>query len=140
MSSVYLAETAQDIAACYPVMRQLRPHLSLDAFLQAVSELFNAGYQLAYLKQQEQVVAVAGFRFAQSLAWGRYLYVDDLITDQAVRSQGHGKQLLHWLINEARRHDCDQLHLDSGVQRKDAHRFYEREGMVFSSQHYAMLL
>jgi GNAT superfamily N-acetyltransferase len=140
MSRIFLAETAQEIAECYPVIKQLRPHLSLDAFLQAVSELFNDGYQLAYLKPDTQIVAVAGFRYGQSLAWGRYLYVDDLITDEAARSQGFGKQLLDWLIAEAKRHDCDQLHLDSGVQRKDAHRFYAREGMVFSSHHYTKLL
>ena len=64
------------------------------------------------------------------------MYVEDLITNQKNRSQGFGKQLLDWLHNEAKNNHCDQLHLDSGVQRKDAHRFYEREGMTFASHHY----
>ncbi len=29
------------------------------------------------------------------------------------------------------------MHLDSGIQRKDAHRFYEREGMSITSFHFA---
>ena len=28
------------------------------------------------------------------------------------------------------------MHLDSGIQRKDAHRFYEREGMSLASVHF----
>jgi hypothetical protein len=28
------------------------------------------------------------------------------------------------------------MHLDSGIQRKDAHRFYEREGMSMASFHF----
>lgn len=28
------------------------------------------------------------------------------------------------------------MHLDSGIQRKEAHRFYEREGMTMASFHF----
>ncbi len=140
MHQIQLAETYQQIRDCYPVIQQLRPHLSCDDYLQSVSEQFTAGYQLAYIRTGEHVVAVAGFRVGQSLAWRKYLYVDDLITDEAHRSKGYGKQLLDWLASEARRQGCSQLHLDSGIQRKDAHRFYEREGLTFSSHHYTHLL
>ena len=140
MANIHLAETSQEIIACYPLMRQLRPHLSSNDFLQAVSEQFTDGYQLAYLSNDGRIVALAGFRLGRNLAWGRFLYVDDLVTDESARSQGYGKQLLDWLVAEAKRRECGQLHLDSGVQRKDAHRFYEREGMLFSGHHYALTL
>jgi hypothetical protein len=32
------------------------------------------------------------------------------------------------------------VHLDSGVQRKDAHRFYEREGMKLASFHFSQVI
>jgi hypothetical protein len=35
---------------------------------------------------------------------------------------------------------CTQLHLDSGMQRKDAHRFYEREGMVAEGLHFVEII
>jgi hypothetical protein len=44
--------------------------------------------------------------------------------------------MLDWLTEEARRADCVQLHLDSGVQRPDAHRFYFREGLTISAYHF----
>jgi len=49
-------------------------------------------------------------------------------------------RLLAWLRDEAMRLGWDQLQLDSGVQRVDAHRFYVREGMTFTSHHYALRL
>ena len=130
-------DSDQDIQGCFDVMVQLRPHLSAAAFVDRVRSQMPQGYRLACVLDNDTVVAVAGYRFAQSLSWGRYLYVDDLITDEGRRSEGFGKALLDWLKQEARRHDCEQFHLDSGCQRKDAHRFYEREGMAKLAYHFA---
>jgi GNAT superfamily N-acetyltransferase len=82
------------------------------------------------------VVAVAGFRVGENLAWGRFLYVDDLVTLTTHRSKGVGASLLSWLRDVASNEGCVQLHLDSGAQRKDAHRFYEREGMLVAGFHF----
>ena len=73
-----------------------------------------AGYRLvgAFAGDQEWAVAVAGFRIGQSLAWGHYLYVDDLSTAREARRRGHAGALLDWLIGEARKLGCGQFHLD----------------------------
>jgi GNAT superfamily N-acetyltransferase len=95
---------------------------------------------LAYLIDGDDVVAVTGFRLLENLAWEKFLYVDDLVTDDARRSCGHGERLLAWLIDLARVSGCDQVHLDSGVQRFDAHRFYLRHRFRITSHHFAMTL
>jgi len=41
-----------------------------------------------------------------------------------------------WLEAVAREDGCGQLHLDSGVQRFDAHRFYFTRGMAIRSHHF----
>jgi GNAT superfamily N-acetyltransferase len=123
----------------YPIMRQLRPQLREDAFIARIEHLRVSGYRLAALWDPE-VKAVAGFRMQESLAWGRFLYVDDLVTDEAVRGRGYGSRLMTWLVAVAREAGCEQLHLDSGVQRFDAHRFYLTFGMRISSHHFAMEL
>lgn len=128
------------VTACYPVMHQLRPALTADEFLRRVALQRAQGYRLAFLEVDGVIACVAGFRVSHCLAWGKFLYVDDLVTDNAQRSKGCGKALLDWLRNEARRAGCHQFHLDSGVQRKDAHRFYEREGMDRSAFHFAEIL
>jgi GNAT superfamily N-acetyltransferase len=134
---ICLAETDEQIAACYSVMRELRPHVREEDFVARVRVQQRAGYRLVYAAESAPV-AVAGFRIAENLAWGRFLYVDDLVALPANRSRGHGAALLAWLARYAFDQGCAQLHLDSGVRREDAHRFYRREGMALSSYHFSM--
>jgi GNAT superfamily N-acetyltransferase len=117
-------------------MRELRPHIAEDQFLYRIRSQINLGYRLAFVQVLDRVVAVAGFRIGENLAWGRFLYVDDLVTLPAHRSKGYGAKLLSWLMELAAKEGCQQMHLDSGIQRKDAHRFYEREGMTMASFHF----
>jgi GNAT superfamily N-acetyltransferase len=96
----------------------------------------NSGYRLAFVQDTDGVVAVTGFRVGENVAWGRFLYVDDLVALPAHRSKGYGAKLLSWLKELAATEGCQQMHLDSGIQRKDAHRFYERESMTMASFHF----
>ncbi|MBI3805255.1 MAG: GNAT family N-acetyltransferase [Nitrospirae bacterium] len=137
---IRIATSDGEIAACYPVMRELRPHVGEDVFLARVRAQEWSGYRLAYIEKGDDPVAVAGFRFSENLAYGRFLYVDDLVTRSTDRSHGYGATLLSWLVALAEKEGCAQLHLDSGVQRKEAHRFYEREGMERSSYHFRKMI
>lgn len=138
MFDIKIAKSDDEIKNCYPIVVQLRPNYSETEFVQQVHQQKQLNYQLAYLKENNNICAVAGYRFSENLAWGKFLYVDDLITASSQRSKGYGKVLLDWLLNQARESGCKQLHLDSGVQRVDAHRFYSREKMQHTSQHYAV--
>jgi GNAT superfamily N-acetyltransferase len=137
MASIALAQTDGDMLRCFPVLAQLRPHLDRDRFVGRIRRQQSSGYQLAYLEHDGAVRCVSGYRVLENLAWGRFLYVDDLVTADDARSQGWGRQMLEWLVDEARRQGCDQLHLDSGVQRFAAHRFYLRQGMDITCHHFA---
>lgn len=138
---IALAESNLDVSRCYPVMHQLRTHLDRAAFLAQVARQSSAGvYRLVYLESGGEVKAVAGFRFMECLAWGRVMYVDDLVTLASERSKGFGEQLFDWLVHRALAEGCDQLHLDSGVQRFEAHRFYLRKRMDITAHHFALKL
>jgi GNAT superfamily N-acetyltransferase len=131
------------LAAAWPVMAQLRPNLA-DAgeFARRVrQQMIDEGYRLVAADDGDgRPRALAGFRIQTMLWRGRSLYVDDLVTDAAVRSGGYGKALFEWLVAEGRRLGCAQLHLDSGVQRFDAHRFYLRQRMAIVGHHFSLSL
>jgi len=137
---IALAETEADIARCYPVMVELRPHLSASEFATRVRKQQATGFQLAYLEEAGEVRVVAGFRYLETLAWGKILYVDDLVAAPAQRSRGHGGQLFDWLVAQAKQNSCDEFHLDSGVQRFGAHRFYLTRRMDIICHHFALKL
>ena len=122
-------------------MVELRSHLELTDFITQVQrqqQEFN--YQLVYLQIDQIIQLVAGFRISESLAWGKFLYIDDLVSRSDDRSRGYGNELFNWLINYARTENCQQLTLDSGVQRFAAHRFYLRQRMEITSHHFTIKL
>ena len=136
-SRIAIAKTAEEIRRCYRVMRELRTHITNENdFVDRVVRQQEQGYQLAFLESGGEVCAVAGYRFLESLFSGKNLYVDDLVTRESDRSRGFGAELLDWLIEQARERGCENLELDSGVQRFDAHRFYFSKRMSISSYHF----
>jgi GNAT superfamily N-acetyltransferase len=142
--SVFEVRSEAEIASTFDVMAVLRPHLHRTTYVAAVTRMMATGFRLVTVRAggmgAERVVAAAGFRVTENLAWGRYLYVDDLVTAEGERSMGHGKLLFDWLKGEARAAGCGELHLDSGVFRHGAHRFYLRERMDITSYHFRLSL
>lgn len=136
---IIFATKSEQILACYEVMRQLRPHLTSEkAFVEQVQRQIEEGYRLVYIQDEGKVKAVVGFRFLEFLAWGKVIYIDDLVSDIATRKNGYGSKLLKWVITEARKANCDQVHLDSGPQRHDAHRLYLNHGFKIIGHHFAL--
>jgi GNAT superfamily N-acetyltransferase len=109
----------------FPVMHELRPHLDETTFMDRVGAMTSAGYRLLALRDGGRIVAVAGIEVTIDLHLGRHVWVDDLVTRADVRSRGYGAALLAHVEELARREGCDTVALNSGVQRHDAHRFYE---------------
>jgi GNAT superfamily N-acetyltransferase len=121
---------------------ELRPRLeSVERMTSQIDAQRAVGYRViaSFEDGDEDAAAVAGFRISHNLAWGRFLYVDDLVTRAALRGRGHADAVMAWVEREAQRQGCGELHLDSGVgpERADAHRFYFRHGMRIASYHFA---
>lgn len=131
------AITDSEIERCFNVLAELRPHLMQDDFLATVRAMEEDGFCLAFIEQDNQVVAAAGFRIYSNLFMGKHCYVDDLVTAEAHRSKGFGQQMIDWLRAEAQAADCKWFHLDSGTQRDQAHKFYFAQGFNIASYHFS---
>ncbi|MDX2109266.1 MAG: GNAT family N-acetyltransferase [Verrucomicrobiota bacterium] len=126
------------IYAAFHTMRELRTHLSSpEELVMRVHQQQKDGYKLIGICVDGTWVALAGYRFGRNLAWGKFLYVDDLVTLESTRGKGYGTALMHHLYEQARQHGCEQFHLDSGVQRFAAHKLYHRTGLRISSHHFS---
>lgn len=136
---LYFPAVSEEISRCFPVFKELRPHLDEVDFVAQVCRQMAASYQIIGLMQAGLVVSAAGYRLAEHLAWGKILYVDDLATLSAYRGQGCAQKLLAWLINYARAQQCQGLHLDSGHQRHSAHKLYHKMGLSITSHHFALV-
>jgi len=135
---IRIAESDDELQRLSVVLRQLRPAFDHEGLMTQIKEQMRAGYQLAYVEAAGEILCVAGFVVGKKLAWGKHVYVDDLVTTESQRSKGAGAKMIAWLKSHARGLGCNQLHLDSGVQRFGAHRFYLREGFNIGSHHFSI--
>ena len=137
-TEIAIAKTEKEIMNCYPVMVELRPHLMKADFLSLVNHLNKLnGFQLVYL-YNNGIKAVAGIRISQWLAYRKYLEIEDLVTKAHVRSKGYGGALFDWIIDYAKKNNCDQVRLISNIKRTDAHRFYKRKDMILKAYYFSL--
>lgn len=135
---VKIAESVDDLKKISPVLLQLRSQYTEESLIEQILEQQGHDYQIAYVEENGEVLCVAGFVMSKKLAWQKNIYVDDLVTGKTHRSLGAGKFLMDWLKNFARENGCQQIHLDSGVLRFAAHKFYLREGFNINSHHFGI--
>ncbi len=131
------AVTDTDVLNCFEVMSELRTHLIKSEFLSTVRDMQAEGYKLVYIEDRGKAVAVAGYRIYTNLFMGKNLYVDDLVTSKHCRSKGYGEKMIAWLRDVAKNNKCNYFHLDSGVNRDQAHKFYFKQGFTIASYHFS---
>ncbi|MEC3885397.1 GNAT family N-acetyltransferase [Halobacillus sp. HZG1] len=119
-------KSTEEIKAAYPVMKELRSHVSEEQYIELVKEAMDVDrYHLFALYADEEIVAVTGFKEMTTLYYGRFVWVCDLVTSSNHRSQGYGEELLTFVENWAQEHGRESVAISTGVSRLRAHRFYE---------------
>ncbi|QKY68556.1 GNAT family N-acetyltransferase [Lentibacillus sp. CBA3610] len=116
----------EEFLEAFPIMNQLRTHLDEATYLDLVTEAKEKDmYRLFALYDQEEIVAVTGFKPMITLYYGHFVWVCDLVTDSSQRSNGYGERLLSYVHKWAKESGYESVALSSGLKRIDAHRFYE---------------
>lgn len=111
----------------FPVMKQLRTELTEDTYLELLQEMKKDGYTLYALYENNKIVSLAGFSWRTNFYNKRHIFIYDLVTDYEHRSFGYGEKLLNYIHNWAKENGADYVALESGIQRNNAHRFYEEK-------------
>lgn len=125
-SDIREVTTEREYREVFPILVQLRDHLTLESSLELLEEMREEGYRLFARYVDDDPVAVAGVKITTNFYLGRHAYVYDLVTDEDERSRGHGRRLLEFVHEWAAENDCDAVELESGKWRTDAHRFYTK--------------
>lgn len=131
-----------DTTLAYNAMKELRVSLvSAQSFANQVDNIQRgAGYRLfaVFVPEQKEAVAVCGFRLTHNLVWGRFIHIDDLVTQQAYRRQGHAQTLMDAVTIEARKLGCTEIHLNAYVspERAPMHRLCFDNEFFIASHHF----
>jgi GNAT superfamily N-acetyltransferase len=132
------AKTKDDFIRCFQVMKELRPHHQPETFLSTMEQMLKEGYQLWYMEEEGKAVCAAGFRFTTTLYDGLIIDFDDFVTSAEARKKGYAGKLFGKLVDIAKERNINTIHLNSGHQRYDAHRFYLNKGMKIIAHHFRL--
>lgn len=134
------AESEDELRACFPVMRELRPHLQDYAeFAARLGRMRADRYRLLAAWQDGAPVALAGYRLQENLIYGSFLYVDDLVVREDSRGCNWGARLLDAMNTIAEQEGCARLVLDTALSNALAQRFYFRQGLLTSAMRFSKI-
>jgi len=120
-------QNREDLEKCFPVMKELRPHLSEQEYLDIYRHAHSMdGYEIIALQDEDQILALMGYRIVYDFVRGRHLYIDDLVSTEKARSQGLGEKLLKHAETLAQQLNCKSLRLCTGLENDRAIKFYEK--------------
>lgn len=123
--------------AQYPLIKLLNPQLTPARYEELLHLMLQHNYRMVgAFDASEKCVGLSGYWVAAKLYSGKYLEVDNFVVEEAHRSSGVGKLLLHWMEQQARQQGCDTIMLDAYVTNSAAHRFYFREGFQIKGYHF----
>ena len=126
MSKITIQQLSTDAERreAFPILNELRTHLDEALFEDQYEQMYEEGYRLFGLYEDDEIVAVAGAKTATNFYLGKHAYVYDLVTTESRRSEGFGEQLLSFVHDWAATEGCVAVELESGHWRDEAHRFY----------------
>lgn len=123
----------KELDIVYEVLSQLRVDLSFKEFDDLVYDMRHMDYKMIGLFQRDKLITYAGVCVQTNFYHKRHLYVYDLVTDSAYRSKAFGKEMMEYLEVYAKTVMCENIVLSCGLQREEAHSFYENSGFIKKS-------
>ncbi len=126
---IVVIQSQSELEQVYPLMKELRPHITLQNFLDIYQQSHKTtGYEIAALKQDNQILAIMGYRILYDYVHGKHCYIDDLVSSEPQRSKGYGAELLKYAEQFAQSNGCTGLRLCTGIENERGKNFYEKNG------------
>jgi len=117
----------EEYLEAFPTMKELRNGLNEEKYLELVIEMVKEGYKMFALYDNSNLVSVAGIIVLTNFYYERHVFIYDLVTSSNFRSKGYGEYLLQFIHSWAKENGCNVIALSSGLERINAHRFYEEK-------------
>lgn len=129
---MYRKSTTDDCMAIYELICDMeRKELAYDKFSEIYHRQLNdRSYYCLVCEQGYKVIGFLNMRFEEQLHHAELIgEILEFSIAQDYRNKGIGKEMFAKCCEIAKEKGCSQIEVASNQLRKDAHRFYIREGM-----------
>ena len=92
-------------------------------------------------EKDQSVIALISVHFIPQLAVkGDFARISYFAVDKNIRSKGLGRKIEEYCTDLAIKRNCDRIEVHCHSRRKDAHRFYMRQGFTESPKYFIKML
>lgn len=119
---------SNDLETAFPIMQQLRSHLTYDKFCGLLIQMAKEDYKLWAAIENNFMIGLVSSRLYTDLVRGPHIYVDDLVISEKARSRGVGAKLLNHLEQLSLNEGQGLLRLCCGLENNGGLKFYRKEG------------
>ncbi|MDD3342591.1 MAG: GNAT family N-acetyltransferase [Sulfurospirillaceae bacterium] len=141
MTGIRLA-TINDTKSIQTLLAQL-DYLNTQSFIvQKFHTLLNHPDAITLIYEiNDTVVAFLSLHFIPQIALeGDFMRISYFVVEESARGKLIGQELEAYCEGEAKKRHCNRIEVHCHTRRKDAHRFYERQGYSESPKYFIKLL
>ena len=128
--------SVEEMCSVYPIMAQMYDNMSSKQYEDLIKSRHGSGYRMLGVYEDGKCIAAAGFWIGIRFYCGKFIQIDNLVTDTQYRSKGVGGKILNWVKKLGKKEGCKRVLLDSYVENFDAHQFFYREGFIIRGYHF----
>lgn len=128
--------TLEEMLEQLPLVQQLYPDMTKEKYEEMLRDMIPNSYTQVVVLDGEKCVGLSGIWFNTKLWTGKYIELDNVVTDKSHRSKGVGKLINDFAAEKAKQLGCRFIVLDAFTENRDAHRFYFRDGYVIRGFHF----
>jgi GNAT superfamily N-acetyltransferase len=120
----------------FDLIKLLSTNISCLEYEEMLNEMIKLNYKQAVAYYNSKPVGVCGFWINTKIYSGKYVELDNVVTDENYRGQEIGKLLCNFVLTIAKQNNCKTAMLDAYLENIKAHDFYEREGFIKKGFHF----
>jgi GNAT superfamily N-acetyltransferase len=118
-------------------------YLDTELFIKEKVEKFllDSNEELLVYEEDKSVIALISVHFIPQLAIkGDFARISYFAVDKNIRSHGIGRRIEEYCTDLAIKRNCDRIEVHCHSRRKDAHKFYLRQGFTDSPKYFIKML
>jgi len=114
-------ERVQDIL---PLLYKIYPSINPDDIKERLDLVARSDWQCEIIEQEGAIIALSGYRIMHRFCYGKFMYIDHFVVDDAYRGSSTTMSLLDHLVALAERKGCESIILDTFITNSKAQKLW----------------
>lgn len=128
----------EELNTILPLLSELNTSISIEVLEKRLGEMITNGYECAGIYSDNNLVGICGIWTLYKSYVGKHIEPDNVYVKREFQSCGIGEKLVNWLIEFAKRRDCEAIELNCYQGNKRGRDFWSKNSFEELAIHYRL--